>query len=110
MSLFSASYVSLETVIINPSGTIKFKHLSTGLYALSLRPLESVKFPICLPGLNRNLKMFRWNIMQLDERELDFCQLVGFNALLTVTYFPYRDGTAIKDEQPDMIDTLCNLA
>lgn len=26
-----ATYLSLETVIINPSGTIKFKHLSTGL-------------------------------------------------------------------------------
>lgn len=26
-----ATYLSLETVIINPSGTIKLKHLSTGL-------------------------------------------------------------------------------
>lgn len=33
---FTASYVSLESVIINPSGTIKFKHLNTGLYAIKL--------------------------------------------------------------------------
>ena len=28
---FVASYLSLDTVIINPSGTIKFKHLNTGI-------------------------------------------------------------------------------
>ncbi|XP_078358462.1 uncharacterized protein LOC144643172 isoform X1 [Oculina patagonica] len=41
------SYVSLESVIINPSGTIKFKHLNTGISIddLYLAPEYSNKFP-----------------------------------------------------------------